>query len=61
MSKKLMTLFGLVMVGVLLLTACAPAATPAAPATPQTIVQTVEVVRTVEVAGTPRLLCKQSW
>jgi multiple sugar transport system substrate-binding protein len=54
MSKKLMTLFGIVLVGVLLLTACAPAATPAAPATPQTIVQTVEVVKTVEVAGTPQ-------
>jgi basic membrane protein A and related proteins len=44
----LLVVFGLI------LSACAPPATPAVPPTPETIIKTVEVVRTVEVAGTPQ-------
>jgi basic membrane lipoprotein Med (substrate-binding protein (PBP1-ABC) superfamily) len=47
------TLLILVVVFGLLLSACAPAATPAVQ-TPQTVIETVEVVRTVVVEGTPQ-------
>jgi basic membrane lipoprotein Med (substrate-binding protein (PBP1-ABC) superfamily) len=43
----------LVVIFGLLMSACAPAATPAVQ-TPQTVIETVEVVRTVVVAGTPQ-------
>jgi len=48
----------LVVVFGLLLSACAPPATPAPVPTPQTIIKTVEVevVKTVEVAGTPQTI-----
>ena len=47
MSKKFMLLFSLVLVGVLLLTACGPTPTPVV----QTVEVPVEVVTTVEVPG----------
>lgn len=48
----------LVVIFGLLLSACAPPATPAPVPTPQTIIKTVEVevVKTVEVAGTPQTI-----
>ena len=48
------TFIVLVVVFGMLLSACAPAAPPAAVPTPQTIIQTVEVVKTVVVEGTPQ-------
>jgi basic membrane protein A and related proteins len=48
------TLIILVVIFGLLLSACAPAATPATVSTPQTVIKTVEVVKTVIVAGTPQ-------
>ena len=48
------TLSVLLVVGVLLLSACAPPATPAPVPTPQTVIQTVEVVKTVVVEGEPQ-------
>jgi basic membrane lipoprotein Med (substrate-binding protein (PBP1-ABC) superfamily) len=40
----------------MVLSACAPAATPAPAPTAQTIIQTVEVIKTVEVEGTPQTI-----
>src|SRR3990172_9994347 len=48
------TLIILLLILGLLMSACAPPATPAAVSTPQTVIQTVEVVKTVIVAGTPQ-------
>jgi len=55
MKKNLIIL---VVIFGLLLSACAPPATPAPVPTPQTIIKTVEVevVKTVEVAGTPQTI-----
>lgn len=60
-AKRLLSPISALIVGALLLGACAPAAVPtAAPETPQTIVQTVvvagtSVVQTVVVPGTPQV------
>ncbi len=59
-AKRLFSAFSALIIGALLLGACAPAASTAAPQTPQIIVQTVVVagtsaVQTVVVPGTPQV------